>query len=1319
MKKFLLLLLIILSGTSSELLACEDVMFSIDFNAEAVIPEVISYNLYDNAGQHEGLITIAGESNFPFSICIEGECFVLEFASESGMDGVEDIFINDGQSEFSFFFYETEEGVGMEGCLEALPTCPDAIFATSECLTGVFELGSFVDGATVEWTFSDGAYEQGGHFITHEFPEEGEYTVCAYYISPFCEGETYCETIYVEDCSDNCTPEIEIWEQVDCGAYHVGITNLEDVNMFDWYLNGELYWEDGNYMVVYLEENGVHNLCAVYESEECGQVEVCIDLVAEECEETCTDVQFGLLNLTSDITSVDWSLTGPGITFAEGTAEYDGFGTEWIDLCIEEGCYYFEVTSEEGLFSNNTFSLSKQGISGPVTLEGVVNTPFVLGFEFCVGPTLVYPAPCPSELWYNASCEVVEFEIGSFQEGEVGIWDFGDGTIVEGGHYITHDYQQPGEYYVCVEFSSNECEGTTECMWIYVPPCNECPTDIYVDVNPNCLATFILEGGSEDGQTFWVLEDELVNDGSPYFDQIIEEEGWHTICAEYIGPGCDGTYICTEFYVDACGQDECQAEIGIYLFEGCFAEIFLEGVDYETPVYWSIGDEYFNLESNYGFGYQFEETGWYNVCVEFWTEECGGQYICEEIYIEGCGASCEAEIIGSVNNCFGFFYVEGISDEVSIDWDINGDQLPNQINTGLGYDFEENGWQTICASFYTEECGFQEICTDIFVQGCDDSCNPSINFWTESCFGYFNIDGIPDNVSINWLVDGVDYQEMYNTGFYFDFTENGWHQVCASFFTEACGYQELCTEVFIDGCSTEECEAEIDIYLFDGCFAEISISGVDGDTPIYWSVGDEYFEYQANNGFGIDFPGEGVYEVCAEFWTEECGGIVLCEEVYVEGCDTDCFFVGAVDQLSCEEFVMNMTSNFPEGEPLIYVDDVFIGSGWSLYFYLEPGEHVVCANLEGNEFCEQQWFCQDVYVEDCDCPTWIEAEVQDCLAIFYLDVVEGDVSYTVYGEAYQETFDGQGGIFTWPAPQNGFYEVCAFYFSDECEGTSVCTGFEITGCSDGECEITLDYDWIEGTTYVFEAESNQEGAPIGWLINGEYIETGNAFDYTFNEPGVYEVCAIIETEECPLGVQSCVNLVVPPSNDCTEVIITIDVEGDLLGDLDIAYELDGLDFPFGGDFTIYETCGSTIISFCIPDGCYEMTMSLEEFIEVAILMEMFIDGGIAYEYTIDPLTQTVTMEFGVNDDCSTSISEVDAALIEVYPVPSSDQITVNHNLGNATWNIFDAQGRLIESGTTNGQQLMTIDIQSLATGTYVIQLLNNQNTLLQRFQKVD
>ena len=135
-----------------------------------------------------------------------------------------------------------------------------------------------------------------------------------------------------------------------------------------------------------------------------------------------------------------------------------------------------------------------------------------------------------------------------------------------------------------------------------------------------------------------------------------------------------------------------------------------------------------------------------------------------------------------------------------------------------------------------------------------------------------------------------------------------------------------------------------------------------------------------------------------------------------------------------------------------------------------------------------------------------------------------------------------------------------------------------------ESELVVDYEWIEGTTYIFEAESNQEGAPIGWIVNGEYIESGDVFDWTFDEPGVYEVCAIIETELCPLGVQSCVNLVVPSADDCTEVIITIDVEGDLLSDLDIAYELEGLDFPFGGDFTIYESCGSTIISFCIPDA---------------------------------------------------------------------------------------------------------------------------------------
>ncbi len=253
---------------------------------------------------------------------------------------------------------------------------------------------------------------------------------------------------------------------------------------------------------------------------------------------------------------------------------------------------------------------------------------------------------------------------------------------------------------------------------------------------------------------------------------------------------------------------------------------------------------------------------------------------------------------------------------------------------------------------------------------------------------------------------------------------------------------------------------------------------------------------------------------------------------------------------------------------------------------------------------------------------------------------------------------------------------------------------------------------------MFQASNNQD-APIEWFVNGEYIETGNAFDWTFNAPGTYEVCATFESEACPEGIISCVNIIVPEDTNCTEVTITIDVEGDLLEDFDIAYELEGLDFPFGGDFTIYNNCGSTIITFCVPDGCYEMTMSMEEFLEAALILEMFVDGGLEYDYTIDPLTQTVTMEFGINTDCSTGVLENVVQELEVYPIPSSALINVKHSLTNATWTVFDAQGRMVDQGATNGNQFMVIDIQRYASGTYVIQLVGDNSTLQKRFQKVD
>lgn len=55
MKKALFLLLVLILGYSTSLHACEDIVFSIDFNGDAEIPETINYILEDNNGGETGV----------------------------------------------------------------------------------------------------------------------------------------------------------------------------------------------------------------------------------------------------------------------------------------------------------------------------------------------------------------------------------------------------------------------------------------------------------------------------------------------------------------------------------------------------------------------------------------------------------------------------------------------------------------------------------------------------------------------------------------------------------------------------------------------------------------------------------------------------------------------------------------------------------------------------------------------------------------------------------------------------------------------------------------------------------------------------------------------------------------------------------------------------------------------------------------------------------------------------------------------------------------------------------------------------------------
>ena len=84
----------------------------------------------------------------------------------------------------------------------------------------------------------------------------------------------------------------------------------------------------------------------------------------------------------------------------------------------------------------------------------------------------------------------------------------------------------------------------------------------------------------------------------------------------------------------------------------------------------------------------------------------------------------------------------------------------------------------------------------------------------------------------------------------------------------------------------------------------------------------------------------------------------------------------------------------------------------------------------------------------------------------------------------------------------------------------------------------------EGATYKFTAIGATESS-YSWYIDGEFIETGLQGDknefltYEFSENGTYKVCVLVETPECPLGVEYCEEIII---DGIEEITCTLDFE---------------------------------------------------------------------------------------------------------------------------------------------------------------------------------
>ncbi|MGB1032282.1 MAG: T9SS type A sorting domain-containing protein, partial [Flavobacteriales bacterium] len=174
---------------------------------------------------------------------------------------------------------------------------------------------------------------------------------------------------------------------------------------------------------------------------------------------------------------------------------------------------------------------------------------------------------------------------------------------------------------------------------------------------------------------------------------------------------------------------------------------------------------------------------------------------------------------------------------------------------------------------------------------------------------------------------------------------------------------------------------------------------------------------------------------------------------------------------------------------------------------------------------------------------------------------------------------------------------------------------------------------------------------------------------------------------------------VPEDTNCTEITLWIDALGDLPADLLLEYQIEGLLEEIEGDMMLFNSCGETGIVLCVPDGCYNFSLALEEWSQIPIWVGVYIDGSLHEDFVIEPETGGVLGAFGVNTDCETSIEERELDL-NVYPNPVSDLINIDlSRWENATVQVLGSNGQLILNQKIKSNKTQ-LDASSWASGVY-------------------
>ncbi|MDQ3110458.1 MAG: PKD domain-containing protein [Bacteroidota bacterium] len=496
----------------------------------------------------------------------------------------------------------------------------------------------------------------------------------------------------------------------------------------------------------------------------------------------------------------------------------------------------------------------------------------------------------------------------------------------------------------------------------------------------------------------------------------------------------------------------------------------------------------------------------------------------------------------------------------------------------------------------------------------------------------------------------------------------GTYTVCLTS-ASPCTTSQVCQTINI--CFTPVAAYSSTTNVLDATFSDLSGGTI---TAWSWDFGDSQTSTQQNPTH--TYSTGGTYNVCL-ITTNNCGqSDTFCQAVTVCGLPAAAY-TSSTSALNAS--FTDQTTNNPVNWLWDFGDSQTSTQQNPAHTYAADGIYTVCL-IATNGCGDDDTICQAVSV--CNLPTASFTNTTNLLNLTFTDQTTNSPVSWMWDFGDSQTSTQQNPVHTYATA--GTYTVC-MVATNLC-GDDDTTCQSITICAQPVASFTTSTNFLDVT---FTDQTTN--SPVTWLWDFGDSQTSSAVNpvHTYATDGTYTVC-LIATNLCGYSDTTCT---------------TITICGQIAADFTFTENQDSLFvtntstgaavswmWDFGDSQTSAQQNPATHLYSA--EGIYTVCLTITD-----------VCGN------SDTACEDVTIVFiGVN--------EINTSLISgIYPNPVNDQLNISFNsdLTNGQLEIVDQAGRVVMSKQNVSGKTINLDVESLASGIYLLRVFDENGTSAVRF----